>query len=161
MKNYFNSCKTVDDARALYRDLMQQHHPDHGGDTETAKDINESLHLWLSAGMRDAFHARHEATGFTYAEADPSYFAEILARIIRLHDIGCVEVIGTWIYCFNSYAARTDLAGLGLWFSSKHKSWVYSGTTKRRIRSRLTIDEVRALHGSTAIDLEHDLEITA
>lgn len=38
--NYFSKCKNLDDAKAKYRELAKEHHPDKGGDTKTMQDIN-------------------------------------------------------------------------------------------------------------------------
>ena len=41
MNTYFSNCKTQAEAKALYRELVKEHHPDAGGDTRTMQDINE------------------------------------------------------------------------------------------------------------------------
>ena len=54
---YFKDCKTVKDAEVLYRQLMMKHHPDRGGDEETAKIINEQYDTFrqLHAGEEDGY----------------------------------------------------------------------------------------------------------
>ena len=38
---YFEGCMSFEDAESRYRQLMMRHHPDKGGNVETAKTINE------------------------------------------------------------------------------------------------------------------------
>ena len=38
---YFEGCASLKDAESRYRQLMMRHHPDKGGNVETAKIINE------------------------------------------------------------------------------------------------------------------------
>jgi hypothetical protein len=50
-------------------------------------------------------------------------FQEILRKIINLD---CqIEIIGYWIYYFNSKEVREQLKEFGFWFSGKHKAWQY------------------------------------
>ena len=37
---FFKECKTVEDAKALFKTLAFEHHPDKGGNTETMQLIN-------------------------------------------------------------------------------------------------------------------------
>ena len=145
MKPWFASCRTVEDAKTLYRDLMKQYHPDLGGDTATAQDINAALEAWLSDGMGRAFRAQEHDTGRGFAEDAPYRFADILARVIRMQGVGRVEVIGTWIYAFGSFEAKDALKEMGFWFSGTHKAWVYSGGIKRPMRATCnTLDKLHA-----------------
>jgi hypothetical protein len=36
---YFNNCRTIDEVKAMYKQLAKQHHPDFGGDTATMQVI--------------------------------------------------------------------------------------------------------------------------
>jgi hypothetical protein len=77
---------------------------------------------------------------------------EVLQKII---DLDCqIEIIGYWIYCFNSYAVHEQLKALGFWFSGKHKAWVFSGRAKRLRAGKETLDEIRARKGSQKIEKE-------
>lgn len=37
---YFKDCLTLDEVKAMYKKLAKEHHPDHGGSTETMQQIN-------------------------------------------------------------------------------------------------------------------------
>lgn len=149
--NWFSGCATVEQVKARYRALMQEHHPDHGGKTEDAQDINRAMEAWLREGMGRAFRQHQTETGRGFDEDQPILFAKIVAEIMAMSGVGRIEIIGFWVYCFESYEAREALKALGFWFSSKHKAWVYSGRRKIAIRSRLTTNDIRLIHGSKVL----------
>jgi hypothetical protein len=81
---------------------------------------------------------------------------EILRNIINLD---CeIEIIGYWIYCFNSKEVKEQLKELGFWFSGKHKAWVYSGKPKRKRAGKDTLDEIRARKGSYKVEKKEQEE---
>ena len=45
---YFEECKSVIEVKSLYRKLAFKFHPDHGGDLEEMKKLNEWYHRFLS-----------------------------------------------------------------------------------------------------------------
>jgi hypothetical protein len=81
-------------------------------------------------------------------------FQEILKKII---DLDCeIEIIGYWIYCFNSKEVREQLKALGFWFSGNRKAWIYSGRPKRNISSHETLDEIREKKGSQKVSRQKE-----
>lgn len=151
MNNYFSTCKTTEEAKKLYKHLMKENHPDMGGDVEIAKEINAAFDTFCDRFMGDAFTSYKTETGNT-AYAETSAFGAILAEALK---INCrVEIIGFWIYAFESYEVKDQLKKFAFWFSKKHRAWVYSGKAKRNIRSKYTTDDVRAMHGSEVVQEE-------
>lgn len=149
MNNRFAG-KTLQDAKRFYHELMKANHPDVGGDTEEAKRINEEYEEFCAGVMGDAMSGDERAEGYK-----ASVFGDVLAKVSRLN---CrIEIIGFWIYAFDSYGARGELADLGFWFSSSHKAWVYSGGHKVHIRSRYSIDQLRTMKGSELVKEEETL----
>jgi hypothetical protein len=150
--NYFTNCKTIEEAKKIYRELLKQHHPDHAGkegEAATIEIINE-FNTFLDNAISNSFDEY-----FADKEEKPDYstitpFQEILKQVIHLD---CeIEIIGYWIYCFNSYSVYKHLKELGFWFSSKHKAWVYSGRKKSRHVTKATLDQLRKLKGNYKIE---------
>lgn len=155
---YFQNCKTIEDAKRLYRDLLMEHHPDHGGDEETAKIIINEFQSFLNSFMSSRFDKFEEEKGFRPAQTP---FMDILNKIINFNMT--VEIIGIWIFALDgSYNYRDQLKEMGFWFSGKHKCWIYSGTAKRKIRSKNTLDDNREMHGSEVVrEKENQAELSA
>jgi curved DNA-binding protein CbpA len=149
--NYFKTCKTIEDAKAWYRKLLLQNHPDHAGkagEAATIEIINQ-FNKFVDNFMTDSFHAYYADKDDKPSDDIITPFQDILKKII---DFDCeIEIIGYWIYCFKSYEAREALKELGFWFSSKHKAWIFSGGKKTRFYSKKTLNEIRAEKGSRKV----------
>ena len=143
------------------RRLTIHYHPDHAGkegETVTVEIINE-FDRFLDGFISNSFDEY-----FADKETKPDYstitpFQEILKQIIHLD---CeIEIIGYWIYCFNSYAVYEYLKELGFWFSSKHKAWVYSGGKKNRYVTKATLEQLRQLKGNYKVKKEESEQLAA
>jgi hypothetical protein len=152
--NFFDHCQSVEEAKKRYRELLMQYHPDHAGPEgeSITKEIINQFNSFLNSFMSHSFNAYYEDKEWK-PEADAvTPFQDILKKII---DLDCeIEIIGYWIYCFNSYSVHEQLKALGFWFSSKHKAWVYSGRAKRLRAGKETLDEIRARKGSQKVEKE-------
>jgi len=146
---FFSNCKTLDEARSLYKNLMMENHPDHGGDTATCQAINAEFDNLLTGMVFDAFDDYESTTHRTYSSAYRDSFADVLQAVIHFNIR--VEIIGFWIYAFESFEVKEQLKELGFWFSSKHRAWIYNGGTKRKVRTPMLLDDIRTSHGSELI----------
>ena len=152
--DHFTNCQTVEEAKKIYRLLLMQYHPDHAGEDGEAitKEIIEQFKKFLNGFMSRSFNSYYEDKDWKPAADAVTPFQEILNRIINLD---CeIEIIGYWIYCFNSKEIREQLKMLGFWFSGKHKAWVYSGKPKNKRAGKETLDEIRASKGSLKVEKE-------
>ena len=152
--NYFTHCQSVEEAKKIYRSLLMQHHPDHAGQEGEAatKEIIKQFNYFLNSFMSHSFNSYYEDKEWKPAPGAETPFQEILQKIINLD---CeIEIIGYWIYCFNSKEVKEQLKELGFWFSGKHKAWIFSGKPKKNIKSKETLDEIRARKGSQKIEKE-------
>ncbi|MDR1616999.1 MAG: hypothetical protein LBR98_08310 [Syntrophomonadaceae bacterium] len=152
--NYFEQCQSIEEAKKLYRSLLMKYHPDHAGpEGETiTKDIIAQFNVFLNSFMSNSFKSYYEDKEWKPKEEVVTPFQEILKKIINLD---CeIEIIGYWIYCFNSKEVKEQLKELGFWFSGKHKAWIYSGKAKNFRAGKETLDEIRAKKGSQKVEKE-------
>jgi hypothetical protein len=152
--DYFSKCQSVEEAKKRYKKLLMQYHPDHAGPEGEAvtKEIIAQFNAFLNGFMSHSFNSYYEDKEWKPKEEAVYPFQEVLQKIINLD---CqIEIIGYWIYCFNSKEVKEQLKELGFWFSGKHKAWVYSGKPKRGRAGKETLDEIRAKKGSQKIEKE-------
>jgi hypothetical protein len=152
--NYFVNCQSVEEAKKIYRALLMQYHPDHAGQEGEAitKDIISQFKAFLKNFVSQSFNSYYQDKEWKPTAGAETPFQDILQKII---DLDCeIEIIGYWIYCFNSKSVKDQLKEMGFWFSGKHKAWVYSGKPKRNIGSKETTDELRARKGSQKVEKE-------
>jgi len=148
MKNWFEDVKTVDEAKKVYRKLAMEHHPDQGGNEETFKEIYSQFERVLEIFMHSAFNSFEEKRGFE-AKGNVNVFADILKKVMEFNVT--IEIIGYWIYAFDSYEVKDQLKEMGFWFSKKHRAWVYSGAPKVKRATRMTLSDIRVNRGSQIV----------
>ena len=155
--HYFAHCETLADARTLWHTLMMEHHPDRGGSTETAQAINDEFDAFCARHMDDARSEYRAETGYNTYGAD-SIFSDALSAAMRTNSR--VEIIGYYVYAFESYSARAVLKEAGFFWSAKHAAWIFNGrdkSTRRRFhRSDYTTADVRSMHGSETVRERED-----
>ena len=145
MNKYFSQCTSLEEAKKTYRNLSKNLHPDLGGDAEEFKAMKKEYENYVSNFMYAKFTAAGDKTGDNKMHT----FQSILNKIIDF-DID-IEIIGYWIYAKNSFAYKDELKTFGFWFSGKHKAWIFSGSEKKKKNSRLTVEQVKNLHGCESV----------
>lgn len=159
---YFTNVKTLEDLKKEYKRLAKKYHPDLNHDEDTT-EIMKAINNEYDALFERVKNFHVTADGETYEKATDEtkeQFRDIINSIINFNiDI---EIIGTWVWCFNSYEYRERLKALGFKYSAKRKAWCWhSGEYKAR-RSKKTLAEIRATYGSDTIRTRAEQEkITA
>ena len=160
-KVYFKNVATLEELRKQYKKLIKQYHPDNAsGSDEDMKAINleyESLFKILKDKHTQEAEETEAAGGYqsTYSKnmynyEDDSALREMLTRIINFD---CsIEVIGSWIWVFDSYDYRKELKALGFKYASLKKAWYFHTQSFAKLSNRqLTLDDIRAYYGTTKI----------
>lgn len=160
---YFKDCKTIEDVKEAYRKYAKALHPDNGGDAEEFKRMQQAytaaynrykgVHRKKAAGNTENTKKAAEDTHSDYTDDfSAEAFASIIDKIIGLDGID-IEIVGSWIWLSgNTYPYREQIKAAGFFWSSKHKKWYYSGDRRKsKKHSKLTFEEVRALHGSHGV----------
>lgn len=146
---YFAHCATLEALKAEYKRLAKLHHPDVGGDLETMKAINAEYdeavkHIANNPGHKDARRAQQE---------DAELFREIIAALVKIPNI-VIELCGSWIWITgDTYTNRDALKAAGCKWASKKAAWYWHAPEDGCMRSKrdLSLDEIRARHGSKVI----------
>lgn len=148
---FFDSCKTLDDLKKLYKSLVFEHHPDRGGDLETMKAVNieyEAAFKRLKAAHNEEA-ARPESAKRATMET-PEEFRVIVERLIRLDGIE-IELCGSWLWIggdTRKHKEALKAAGCrwsrlkGLWY------WHHAEDGAHLIRGKSSMDEIRSKYGS-------------
>ncbi len=108
---FFQSCRTVESIKALYRTLARRWHPDlEGGDTATMQEVNRQYHAALkSVDGQESHDEQGRAHRYRYREADESELAAKLAALLRdLPQHTEILLIGGWIWITGTERGDTD-----------------------------------------------------
>lgn len=162
-KNYFVNVETLEELRRQYKNLLKKYHPDNaGGSVEITQAINAE-YADLFNVLKD-IHEKEEAGKDFQSDYSKNMFdfendealRDVLSRIINFNmDI---EIIGAWIWCFNSYHYKNELKEMGFRYAPKKKAWYFhTDKFKKSSRKDLSIDDIRNYYGSTKIENDKKL----
>lgn len=158
---YFKNVKSSEDLKRQYKVLCKKYHPDLNPDTDT-NAIMAEINNEYSELFKKYKNIHENSEGETYTAKEETKeqsedFINIINSIINFNiDI---EIIGSWVWCFNSYEYRTQLKELGFKYSAKKKAWCWhSGEYKRRSKRNISIDEIRNKYGSDTIREKEELD---
>ena len=149
---YFTSCNALELLKSEYKNYLIKFKNDNESFCEMEKQYKDML-FELGVEFNKLIDKENETLPKEkqkkHYDASKDKFSEVLKDII---DFNCtIEIIGQWIWCFDSYEYREELKDKGFWYSSSKKAWVYSGLKKKNIQSRRKIEEVRNKWGSQKI----------
>lgn len=149
MKKWFVGVKDIETLRKRYRELLKKYHPDNdGGSVEITQEINAEYDA-VFARMSRENKADGESTTYDN-EAEDRAFREVLSQIIGYSME--IELIGSWIWCFNCYAYKDRLKELGFRYAPKKRAWTWHfGEFSRYHKDEIPIDDIRAKYGSQKV----------
>lgn len=159
---YFKSVSNLSELRKQYKELLKKHHPDNGGDVADMQGINseyDKLFKMLKdkhdSKATDSDKTSYENMKYDFAEDEK--LREMLNKIIAFHGI-TLEVIGNWLWAFDSYDYRKELKGLGFKYAKNKKAWYWhSDAFRKKSRKSLSMDDIRSYYGSTEVRAQREL----
>lgn len=163
MYTYFHQCTNQAEAKARYRDLVKQHHPDTGGDLRTMQDINAEYSKFMSESAkteaRDRQRTAHDnnrksAADFHDLEEVGEQIRMMIENALNLDGVE-VELMGLWVWLTGNTKAHKET--LKQWneahpdmkwkWSPKKLAWYFAGVPTFN-RQNNTLDEIRDAYGS-------------
>jgi hypothetical protein len=148
---YFNQCTTIEEVKALYKQLAKQHHPDRGGDTATMQAINEEYDMACIVILRENDSSQDE---FEKEMKVSDEYRKVIEKIINLPGI-VIELVGQWIWVTgNTYPVKDQLKEAGLFFASKKAAWYFRSDEYKGRGTNKNLDEIKAKYGSEKVEKE-------
>lgn len=159
MNKYFKNVNTLEELRKQYKNLLKKYHPDNGGSEEATKEINTEYERLFKI-LKDKHDSRQQdnASGKESEYSKNMYdwendkaIREMLEKIINFDGIE-IEIIGAWIWCFNSYNFRKQLKELGFKYAGQKKAWYFHTDAFRKTSHKtLSMDDIRNYYGTTKV----------
>lgn len=164
MSKYFNNVETLEQLRKQYKDLLKLYHPDNAnGSTEITQLINveydalfkmlRDRHTGKATDGKDG-NAKTDFNNMKYDFTEDVKLREILQRIISFENI-TIEIIGNWIWAFDSYGYRKELKELGFRYAHNKKAWYFhTEAFRKRSHKKLSMEDIRNYYGSTEVETD-------
>lgn len=164
MRKYFKDVNTLEGLRKQYKELLKKYHPDNPqGSTETCQEINAEYDTLFKV-LKDRHESQTEHSddkkaktsysNMKYDFSEDQKLCEILNKIIGFHGI-TIEIIGNWIWAFDSYGYRKELKELGFKYAGNKKAWYYhTEAFRKKSHKSLTMDDIRNYYGSTEVETD-------
>lgn len=156
MYKFFEEVKSVEDLREQYKKLVFKHHPDKGGKKEDFQNLQKEYdELFKRYG-----NVHRKKDGTTYTTEEPAdgiadEFKDIINAIINFNvDI---EICGSWVWVFRAYEYKEELKKLNFFYCSGKKAWAWTENPTKN-KHRLSLEDIRRLHGSEKIKDREDKE---
>lgn len=147
MKKWFKSVTTLEELRTEYKELLKQYHPDNGGDLHIMQEINAEYEVVFVMLKQQATASSESAE---QASEEDTALRAVLNEIISF-DME-IEIIGSWVWCFNCYAYKDKLKALGFKYAPKKQAWTWHyGEYSRYHNGEISIDDIRAKYGSQRV----------
>lgn len=143
---WFKNVTTVEELRKEYRRLLKLYHPDNeNGSVEVTQEINAEYDIVFSI-----LSEKEHADGQSYTQEENEQFKAIMKAIIGYNIT--IEIIGSWIWCFDCYQYKDQLKTLGFTWCSKKKAWVWhNGQYRRHHKREIPLNDIRAKYGSQTV----------
>ena len=159
---YFNNVSNLSELRKQYKELLKIHHPDNGGNVADMQEINAEYDK-LFKMLKDKHNSKttdsnqESYDNMKYDFAEDEKLREMLNKIVEFDDI-TLEVIGNWLWAFDSYNYRKELKELGFKYAKNKKAWYWhSEAFRKKSRKSLSMDDIRNYYGSTEIREQREL----
>lgn len=159
---YFKDCNTLEELRKQYKELLKAHHPDNGGNVADMQEINaeydklfkllkdkhESKQTDSESNTQSSYNAN------MYDWENDKALREVLEKIINFSGVD-IEIIGQWVWVFNSYEYRKELKEFGFKYASSKKAWYFhTEAFRKKGKKALSINDIRNYYGSTKVQTE-------
>lgn len=146
---FFNDCKTLEEAKKLYKKLAFENHPDRGGDNEKMQQINNEYSFFVAKFAKGTAEEINEE--FSVAQK----FVDVLNKLAGLEGI-IVELAGDWLWISgNTYPYKDKLKEIGCRFAPKKKVWYYrEEKDKTRNPKPYSMEEIRDIYQAKQVNIK-------
>lgn len=146
MYKWFAEVTTIEELRKRYRELLKQYHPDNdGGSVEVTQEINAEYDRLFADLSKE-----NSTDGQSYTQEENEQFKAVLNAISGFNMT--VQIIGEWIWAFDSYAYKDRLKALGFRYAPKKKAWTWhSGEYRRFHKKEVPLSHIKAKYGCQTV----------
>lgn len=161
---------SLENARSVYHKLAKQLHPDHGGDLETMKNLNNDYAAFLAGTAKAEAYTRQteahaagkrSAADFHDMNEVERLLFEKIRTILNLSGSLVVELCGLWVWVSgDTKPVKDQIKAAGFNWSPDKRSWYYAGVPSFN-RHHWSMDAIRNHYGSTQFKNSEETSIVS
>jgi len=146
MSKWFEDVGTIEELRKRYRELLKRYHPDNpNGSVEATQEINKEYDATFVLLSKE-----NKLYSQSYTDEENERFKAILNEITAFNMT--VQIIGSWIWCFDCYQYKDQLKSLGFTWCSKKRAWVWhSEPYHRHHKKEIPLSQIKGKYGCQTI----------
>jgi len=168
MSKYINASeiKCIEDLKKVYFKMAQKLHPDHGGDTEEFKILNneyqelfprfKNIHRNINPDIEQEFYESKKPI-----KECPDDFIKIVSELLKISGIE-IELCGRWLWISgDTKPVKEALKVYGCRWNSKKKMWSWhyeEDGFRKRSRKSVPMADIRTMYGSQKFFAEEEQE---
>lgn len=151
MKNLFEGIQTLTELKTAYRKLAFLFHPDHGGDVEKMKQLNNEYETLFNI-LKNDYNAKAKEQGTHETNEMPEQYREVILNIMDIEGLE-IELIGTWVWVSGDTKSHKDiLKSNNFKWAPKKSMWYWRPEEyKTYSRKNTSINDIRNKYGSEKI----------
>lgn len=157
--NFFINCQTVQEIKSLFRELAFKYHPDHGGDEETMKQLNNEYQAALKGCNGQKSYSKDEKGQerehtYKYDESLEQETIDFINKFLELNLELQADIIGSWVWITGDTKPHKEaLKELGCRWHSARMCWYYRPESQKGYRgSGGSLEELASKYGCQNVD---------
>ena len=131
--------ETLEDLKAMYRQLAMKHHPDRGGSDDAMKAVNNEFDT-LFPKLKD-IHKTKDGETYTAKQTSAETadnFKDLISKLMKMDDI-IIEIIGCFVWVTgNTRPHKEQLKALKFQWHSKKIAWFLAPDDYRKRAAEIT-----------------------
>jgi hypothetical protein len=159
---FFSNCKTIQELKNHFRELVKIYHPDNRitGELQTMKALNLEYELAFEYIKTHPINDQEKKSSY-YANVNDG-FREVLEKIIFIPDI-FIEVCGSWLWITGETKQVKDiLKNAGLWYAANKKAWYFKPANyKAKKHKAWDLNKIRDTFGSETVEKQERTKVAS
>jgi len=156
---FFSACKTLQDLKTTFRELVKFHHPDKAtGNLEKMKALNIEYELAFEYIKKNPINETEKKSSF-YANVNDG-FREILEKIIFIPKIS-IEIRGSWLWVGGeTKPIKNIFKNAGFKWSPNNLEWYWKSYVQKGYKhTAWGKDKIRSVYGAEKVETQERAKV--
>lgn len=157
----FKDCRTLEELKKKYHELVLKHHPDRGGNLEMMQAVNVAYDKWFPL-LKNKHMNRAGEMYEKQSDETPEYFRDIIDRLMKFEGT-YIEIIGSFIWVTgNTKPYKDSIKEMGFKWHTKKLCWYLPPEGYRKFgKKEYSLDDIRGMYGTKGFQAHGSMKLEA